>query len=133
LVYRALFDRKKRNDVQDALERGDLGYIARRLKPQAEPTGKMPEDLTLPLGMPVISGDTKIRFIGIERGKAVVMIEGPRGSRKISVKSGQRMPVKFEGDEGEAEALFLVSKENKDPSGQSVLTVRLERCGEGKP
>lgn len=134
LLFRALFDSKKRGEMQDALKRGDLTGALRRLKPEAETTRKKPEDLLLPLGMPVLSGDSTIRFMGIERGEAIVMIEYPGGSRRMHVKNGQRVPVNAKGmdEKGKARALFLISKESNDPSGQSVLTVRLEVEG-GKP
>ncbi len=132
--YWTLFDRRRRNDMQDALEKGDLGTIAKRLKPEAESPGKILEEMKLSLGMARTTGDSTIRFMGIERGEAVVMIQAPDGSRTMHVKNGQRMPVKIEGTEvnGKANVLFLISGERDGPSGQPVLTVRFEVEG-GKP
>lgn len=136
-ILNTLFDKDRRNKLQEALRRGDADALLRRQKPASEPhaSSLLGKEQALPLGMAVRIQGSSFRFMGTEDECAIVRQErtsdGTGGN--IRLKAGMKKAVIVETETGfrSHENYFLHVEEVRDPSGQMMMTATIVQEPEG--
>lgn len=139
MLHRVLFDNRRRNEMQDAIRKGEVGRLLSRQRIAQEPpygtqAGKW-ESLTL--GMALAIGGFSFRYMGVENDLAVVCVETPyryNQERFILLETGKTLDVEAETELGKTKfqlSAALLNERALDGSAAQVVGVRVREMGGG--